>query len=128
VSKVILDASALLAVLRHERGHEKLTGDVLADAAISTVNLSEVQAKLVKEGMDPDDVWSAAISLVKEVLPFTAEQARITGDLVTKTKSLGLSLGDRTCLSLGLLEGVPIYTADRSWNKLRLGISIHSIR
>ena len=128
MSKVILDASALLAVIRRERGHEKLTEDVMADAAISAVNLSEVQAKLVTEGMDPDKVWSAATSLVKEVFPFTAEHARITGDLVTKTKSLGLSLGDRACLALGLLENAPIYTADRLWNKLKLGVSIHSIR
>ena len=128
MSKVILDASALLAVIRRERGHEKLTEHLMADAAISAVNLSEVQAKLVTEGMDPESVWSAATSLLKEVLPFTGEHARITGDLVTKTKSLRLSLGDRACLALGLLEDAPIYTADRLWNKLKLGVSTHSIR
>ena len=128
MSRVVLDASALLAVLRQERGHEKLTTEVLREAAISTVNLSEVQSKFVSFGMPPDDVWDAALSVVREVVPFTAEQARITGDLITKTRSLGLSLGDRACLALALLQGAPIYTADKFWNKLSLGIRIHSIR
>ena len=128
MSRVVLDASALLALLRQERGHEKLTDDVLRDAAISTVNLSEVQSKLVSAGMHPDDVWNAAVSVVKEIIPFTAEQARITGDLIAKTSHLGLSLGDRACLAVALLQDAPIYTADRLWNKLRLGVTIHSIR
>lgn len=128
MSRAVLDASALLALLRQERGHEKLTDDILRDSAISTVNLSEVQSKLVSAGMDPDAIWSGAVSVVKEVIPFTAEQARITGDLIAKTKHLGLSLGDRACLALGLLSNAPIYTADSSWTKLKLGIRILPIR
>jgi PIN domain nuclease of toxin-antitoxin system len=60
--------------------------------------------------------------------PFTSEHARLAGDLVAKTRPLGLSLGDRACLALGLALKAPIYTADRSWNKLRLGGRIHVIR
>jgi PIN domain nuclease of toxin-antitoxin system len=62
------------------------------------------------------------------VAAFSGEQARITGSLVDQTRSLGLSLGDRACLALGLHLGAPVYTADRAWKKLKLGIPIHLLR
>jgi ribonuclease VapC len=39
-----------------------------------------------------------------------------------------LSLGDRACLALGMVLKAPVYTADRSWKNLKLGIKIHVIR
>jgi ribonuclease VapC len=124
----VLDASAVLAILSGEAGAEKLSPRLLSDATISNVNLAEVQGKLVSRGLDPDDAWDAALGLVREPEAFTMEQARIAGDLVTVTRPLGLSLGDRACLSLGIVLRATVYTADRSWKGLRLGISIHSIR
>ena len=41
---------------------------------------------------------------------------------------LGLSLGDRACLALGIALDVEIYTADRLWAQLNLPCSIHLIR
>jgi ribonuclease VapC len=128
VSRIVLDASAVLAILSGEAGAEKLSPRLLSDATISNVNLAEVQGKLVSRGLDPDDAWDAALGLVREPEAFTMEQARIAGDLVTVTRPLGLSLGDRACLSLGIVLRATVYTADRSWKGLRLGISIHSIR
>ena len=58
----------------------------------------------------------------------TMEHARLAGDLVTKTRPLGLSLGDRACLALGLALKAAVYTADRSWNKVKIGVRIHVIR
>jgi ribonuclease VapC len=128
MSRIVLDASVLLAVLHRERGFEKLTPDLLTDAVTSTVNLAEVQGKLVGRGVPPDDAWDATLSLVKEVVPFSQEHAQLAGDLVAKTRPLGLSLGDRACLALGLTSRAPIYTADSSWTKLKLGVRIQSIR
>ena len=128
MSRIVLDASAVLAILNREAGSEKLSPRLLSDATISNVNLAEVQGKLVSRGLDPDDAWDAALGLVREPEAFTIEQARIAGDLVTQTRPLGLSLGDRACLSLGIVLRATVYTADRSWKRLRLGIPIHYIR
>jgi ribonuclease VapC len=128
VSRIVLDASALLAVLNGEPGAEKLTPQLLSYAVSSTVNLAEVQAKLVARGLDPRDAWEATVSPIREASDFTAEQARLAGSLVGQTRPLGLSLGDRACLALGILLKVPIYTADRSWKNLKLGVPIHVIR
>jgi ribonuclease VapC len=128
VSRIVLDASALLAILNGEAGADKLTPRLLSDATASTVNLAEVQSKLVARGLDPDDAWEAAISPVREPEPFTKEQARIAGSLVAQTRPLGLSLGDRACLALGIALGAAVYTAEQSWKGLRLGIRVHLIR
>jgi ribonuclease VapC len=128
VSRVVLDASAVLVLLNNEPGADKLTPELLSDAICSTVNLAEVQTKLVSEGGNPDEAWEDALSPIRDAMPFTDEQARIAGSLVAQTRRLGLSLGDRACLALALVLKAPIYTADRTWRSLKLGIRIHVIR
>jgi PIN domain nuclease of toxin-antitoxin system len=128
VSRIVLDASAVLAILNQEPGSEKLTPILLGNAASSTVNLAEVHAKLVTRGGDPEEAWEDTLSPVREVFPFTAEHAKLAGSLVEQTHALGLSLGDRACLALGLILNAPVYTADRSWKKLKLDLKVHVIR
>ena len=124
----MLDASAMLAVLNREPGSERLTPEMLSNASGSTVNLAEVHTKLVSRGEDPDDAWEDALSAIQELVPFTEAQARIAGGLVPQTRALGLSLGDRACLALGIALHAPVYTTDRSWKNLKLGIRIHVVR
>ena len=128
MNRIVLDASAMLAVLHHEPGSEKLTPKLLSNAVGSTVNVAEVYTKLVVRGGDPDEAWEDALSAIQEPMPFTVEQARIVGGLVAKTRALGLSLGDRACLALGIALQAAVYTADRSWKNLNLGVRIHVIR
>jgi ribonuclease VapC len=128
MSSVVLDASAVLAIIHAERGAEKLTPELLAEAVCSTVNLAEVQGKLVSCGWSPDDAWEDATSPIREAAPFTDTQAKIAGSLVALTRPLGLSLGDRACLALGISLKAPIYTAEKTWSKLKLGTRIHVIR
>jgi PIN domain nuclease of toxin-antitoxin system len=128
MNEIVLDASAILAIIFHERGAEKLTDEILDYAVASTVNLAEVQSKLVKKGYIPDEAWEDALELVTEVEPFTGEQARIAGDLITKTQKYGLSLGDRSCLALAIALKAPIYTTEQLWRNLKVGVPIHVIR
>ena len=125
---VVLDASAVLVAILGEAGHEKLTPELLNSAICSTVTLAEVQAKLVLAGLPPDDALQTALTPVREAIDFTAAQAGVSGGLIPHTRSLGLSLGDRACLALGISLGVPVYTADRAWKNLRLPVRIHVIR
>jgi PIN domain nuclease of toxin-antitoxin system len=110
----------MLAALNHEPGSEKLTPEMLSHAAGSTVNLAEVHTKLVSRGGDPEEAWEDALSAIQEPVPFSEEHARIAGALVAVTRPLGLSLG--------LTLKAPVYTTDRSWKNLKLGIRIHVIR
>jgi ribonuclease VapC len=128
VNRVVIDASVLLAVIHQERGSEKVPPEFLTRAIISTVNLAEVQSKLVSSGWPADEAWADTTGSVREAIPFTAEHARAAGSMIAQTRALGLSLGDRACLALGLALRAPVYTADRSWKSLKLGIRIHTIR
>jgi ribonuclease VapC len=128
MSKVVLDASAFLALLNQEPGAQLLTPELLRDATASTVNLAEVQTKLVREGGEPDEAWELALAPIAAIEPFTSEQAKAAGALVAQTRPLRLSLGDRACLALAITLGAPVYTADREWKRLKLGIPIHVLR
>lgn len=72
MNKVVMDASAILALLNQEKGSEEIA-KYIDQAVISTVNLSEVIAKLAEAGI-----------------------------LRPLTKSIGLSFDDRACLVLGI--------------------------
>lgn len=128
MSQAILDASAILAIIQSEPGHEKLTAPILESAVASAVNIAEVQARLRNRGWSSEEAWADAMSPVQEIVSFSSEQARIAGDLVVETRALGLSFGDRACLALALTLRSPVYTADRSWKKLKIGVSVEMIR
>lgn len=128
MNEFILDSSAILAILDREPGAEKLSLEILSHAVISAVNLAEVQTVLVNRGIPPDDAWIDACSPVREVIAFSREQAKLVGSLVNQTRLLVLSLGDRACLALGILRGVPVYTADRVWKKLKVGVDVRLLR
>jgi ribonuclease VapC len=128
VSRVVLDASAVLALLNNEPGADRLTPQLLSDAVCSAVNLAEVYGKLLNMGGDPEEAWEDALAPVSHGVPFSAEHAKIAGSLIRHTRSLGLSLGDRACLALGLALKAPVYTADRSWKDLQVGVKIQVIR
>jgi ribonuclease VapC len=125
---IVLHSSAILAAINSERGSEQLTPELLSTAVSSAVNLAEVQTKLVDGGMDPQEAWDATLSSVGNAADFTSLHAEITGNLIPQTRALGLSLGDRACLALGISLNLPVYTADQAWRKLKLGIRIHVIR
>jgi ribonuclease VapC len=128
MNEVVFDASAMLALIQHERGAEKLTDEILGRAVASTVNLAEVQSKLVKKSNDPEKSWVAALSTISAVEPFTSEQAKIAGNLIAMTEKYRLSLGDRSCLALAIALKAPVYTTERIWKNLKVGVPIHVIR
>ena len=128
MNSIVLDTSLVFAIIHQEAVSDKLTPELLTESTMSTVNLAEAQSKLVISGWKADEAWLDATSPVGKIVTFTASQARIAGSLIAQTRALGLSLGDRACLALALEMKAPVYTADRSWSKLKLGIRIHVIR
>ena len=124
---VVLDASALLAYLQDKPGGERVR-DVLADSVMSSVNWAEVIGKARDERVDTRGLREDLASLGLALEPFSAEQGEIAGQLKERTGPLGLSLGDRACLALGSDRGETVYTADRAWLHLELGVDIEAIR
>ncbi|MGA9389284.1 MAG: type II toxin-antitoxin system VapC family toxin [Candidatus Sulfotelmatobacter sp.] len=130
MNRVVLDTSALLAILQGEPGGEVFArqAELLENSMMSAVNVAEAHGKLVGVGIESEDAWEAVTASVPEIVDFDKEQAKIAGGLLPRTRPLGLSLGDRACLALGMALKVPIYTADRAWKNLKVKVSIHIIR
>jgi ribonuclease VapC len=127
VNDVVLDASALLAVLHAEPGAERVEPR-LEGAHIGAVNLSEVVAKLIEDEVPEAEIRRAIGRLELDVHAFDAEHAYIAGILHRSTRAFGLSFGDRACLALARSLSALALTADRSWSRLDLGIAIEVIR
>jgi PIN domain nuclease of toxin-antitoxin system len=127
VSEVVVDASAVLALLNQETGSEEIL-QLIDNAAISSVNLSEVIAKLAEAGIPEEEIRQIILHLNLEVVLFNEEQALTAGMLRPATKSIGLSFGDRACLALGVILNQPVITTDRLWSNLNMGIEIRVVR
>ena len=79
MSRVVLDASALLAVRLQERGAGKVEQH-LTSAVISTVNLSEVVATAVEPGLMLENVLSVLTRLSLEIISFDAERGGVSSN------------------------------------------------
>jgi PIN domain nuclease of toxin-antitoxin system len=124
---VVLDSSALMAMLRNEEGADRVQA-ALGRCFISSVNLAEVQTKLVDAGMDEDVAWLHISAAECPTVHFSDDLARVTGALVRVTRPYGLSLGDRACLALAIERKATVYTTNRVWKNLGLGIRVEVIR
>ena len=127
MSEVVVDASAILALLNQETGSEEVSR-FIGKAAISTVNLSEVIAKLADAGIPQEDIRQIISNLNLEVIDFNEEQALKAGMLRPITKSIGLSFGDRACLALGIILNQPVLTTDRLWGSINVGVEVRVSR
>jgi ribonuclease VapC len=126
-SLAVLDASALMALIRGEPGAD-IVVSCLSRAIISAVNQAEVQTKLVSAGIDEALAWWHIAEARCPSVPFDEDLARIAGGLVKVTRPYGLSLGDRACLALAMQRKATVYTTDREWSRLGLDLKIKMIR
>ena len=124
---VVLDTSALLAVIFDEPGGERVA-PLLGSAFVGAVNLAEAAAKLTEKGMPMGETSSLLLGLVPRAVPFDHSLALQSGILRSKTTRQGLSLGDRACLALAISMDATAMTADRVWADLDLPCKVEVIR
>ncbi len=126
-----MDASALIAMVRGERGADVVEEYLeSAQCVISSVNLAEVGSKLIDLGLPQSELPRALKQFNVDIVDFGFELSLQTSQLRDGTKAHGLSLGDRACLALALQFGAPAVTADSAWQRLddELGVKILMIR
>ncbi len=123
----VLDASAMLALLFREPGHERVA-EAVDGSCMSTVNLAEVLTRFTRDGHAAAPVLARLRRSAIEWVPLAEDHAAVIAELAPLTLPYGLSLGDRACLALALRLGQPAMTADRQWAQLDLDIQIELIR
>ena len=119
MNKVILDSSALLALIKNEDG-SPVVEELLGSIVMSSINVSEVASILLDSKMSTEQVTKAIEPFIDSVIAFDFEYSILCAALKRSTKHLGLSLGDAACINLGIKLGLLIYTADKIWAELQL--------
>ena len=127
MSEAVLDASAVLAMMRNERGGASVR-QLIRQSIMSAVNLSEVLSKLIDYGAAPESAREAVSALPCKVEPFDLDQALAAGKMRTRARETGLSLGDRACLALAEARDLPAVTADTRWNAFQSTVEIRQLR
>ena len=82
-NKILLDTSALLALLKKEPGHE-IVSNIIAISAISSVNLSELITVLSRAEVSENDIDEIITDLVPEIIPFCGDISIKTGKISNK--------------------------------------------
>ena len=133
VNRVVLDASAVLAMILNEPGGERV--DALLDALelgsdaevfISSVNWCEILTRMQRENLQlyGDDLL--AILAGVELVPFGRADAQVAAAYARVSRSL--SLGDRACLALAKSQQASAWTTERLWSQCQLDVPVELIR
>jgi len=127
---IVLDASAVLALVKRELGQDVVQAALVSEAVICTVNLSEVITRLLRDGVPEMSVRQVIDRLPIAVVDFGSDLALSAGLMSVITRPFGLSLGDRACLALAHRENASALTADRAWVQVGplVGVNVKAIR
>jgi PIN domain nuclease of toxin-antitoxin system len=131
VTGLVFDTSAVLAVLFGEAGGDAARA-ALAEGGqplVSAVNAAEAVGQVLRrQGGEAAAVLDSLRAIGLEITAFGAAEAAEAGRLEPLFLRRGISLGDRACLALAGLRGLPVLTADRAWATLGLDLDIRLIR
>jgi PIN domain nuclease of toxin-antitoxin system len=127
MTRAVLDASALLAVLLREPGTE-IVAPVLYGALVSAVNYSEVFKKAIERRGEVQTVEQLLDRQALEVIPFDRARAIAAAQLLPQTSPHGLSFADRACLATGREFGLPVFTAEARMGQTELDVDVTMIR
>jgi PIN domain nuclease of toxin-antitoxin system len=123
---IVLDASALLALINREPGWEVVARAAAGDdATISAVNYSEVLQKAARVGIAVEEIDAALDELAITITPFGRLDARLAASFYRHRSDL--SLADRVCLALGRSLSSATYTSDRSWLNWADDLGVHVV-
>ncbi len=127
--KILLDSSAIIAVVKQEVGYQKIE-DLIPYTGLSLVKCCEIVSSLINLGFNKQEIGDILNDLTLNKIPYTEEIAIEAGLLRTSTKHLGLSLGDRACIATAIkMNLVDIYTTDKAWKNLEgMNININLLR
>jgi PIN domain nuclease of toxin-antitoxin system len=124
----VLDSTALIALLNLEPGHQRVE-ELLDKSAISAVNLAETVNKLAERASSVEAVRGFLAQLKLAVEDWSEDLAYRSAEFTPFSKSHGLSLGDRACLTLAKQLHATAVTSDRAWRRLpALGVTVMMFR
>ena len=127
MTSVVLDASAILALIRDEAGADQVAVHI-GRAAVSAVNLQEVVGELLASGLEEATIRELIDELRLDIRAHDTTAAYAAAALHARTSDNGRGLGNRSCLALALHLGIPVLTTDHDQKKLKVkGLKIEVV-
>ena len=133
MNSIVLDSAAVLAMIQHEPGGERvealldsIQASAQVTAGLSWVNWCEVLTRAQRDypAMTGEDLTASLAGL--ELVPFDGSLAELAASYALVSRAL--SLGDRACLALAKSRGATAWTADRIWLQFSLDVPVLLIR
>lgn len=133
MNRIVLDASAVLAMILEEPGGERV--DALLDAVelgsgvqvvISSVNWCEILTRMQREKLEMSGERLSAVLAGVELVPFGRTEAEIAAAYAYASRAL--SLGDRACLALAKSKQAIAWTTERLWSQCQVDVPVELIR
>ena len=118
---LVLDACAVLAVLKNERGAAAVQGHLqtaFGQTYMHVINVFEVAYHLVGQGMQAEWAWKAAQPKGAKLIDDCGPSALAFRALQIKTQYRHLSLGDSFALSLAETIDADLLTADSGFRNV----------
>lgn len=129
----LLDASAILALLRGEAGKDTVLAALeQRPCSVSSVTLTELAGKAIGRGeYTPMQIRTAldTVAPLMTELAFDAACREKATFYYARKNPYNLSLGDAACLGTAEAHGLSVLTAEGNWAKLPdLGVNVELIR
>lgn len=137
---ILLDASALVILLRKQKGWRAVEQLLQSGRAVTTVTgLAEAfnVCRIKHTGFSRADIWNALESLGLSIEPLIADDAAEIAFLQEYAERVAkerhhagrLSLGDACCLAVGKRLGAVVAASDGFWELLEIeGVEIFQLR
>jgi ribonuclease VapC len=129
LSAVVLDASALVALLRGESG-APIVAENVRGAAVSAVNFGEAAQRQYKAGTSRQEFEDVVAPLNLNIVSVDRAMALDAADMREIGRQKGLSQADCICLALAQRMGVVAMTADQKWLEIAevVGVEVQVVR
>jgi PIN domain nuclease of toxin-antitoxin system len=132
-NNIVLDASAVLALVLNESGGDKvaallasLDSGAAVRVALSSVSWCEILTRLYRDSTSMTAEKLYALLADVELVPFNTTEAELAAEYSRIHPEL--SLGDRACLALASARAAIAWTTDKVWKQAKLGVSIEMLR
>jgi ribonuclease VapC len=134
VNRVVLDSSAVLAMILKEPGGDRVeslldrldAGSRRIHIAISAVNWCEILTRLERAELAMTGERLASILSGVEVQPFGKTEAEVSAKYARLDASL--SIGDRACIALAAQRRAVAWTTDKIWARVSLPVKVEFLR
>ena len=129
MSDFVLDASAVIALLRDEPGAE-VVRQTMKQAHLGVINAGEVAQCLLNDGWSLPEIEETIYALDVRIRTLRIDLVLAAAEIRELGRKRGLSQADCLCLALAKRTGAIALTADRKWLEVAkaVGVEVQVIR